>query len=192
MKSIILILLTLSVTGMAYANDTVDREGHSSGFKKYLPDMSGLLPDAKLKDHTQSLKWGYVGAGVTTKLLHLNAEWVNPYGIAYGKVGAFMNDDNEVGAQVGFRFPYHFTGVDQNGYYVGFYAGHLESAKLDGELHQRLGAGIDLSYVKLDKQRISTLSVGIGAGEKIEGRNGSQRDIKPQLQFAYSLSFGVF
>jgi hypothetical protein len=34
--------------------------------------------------------------------------------------------------------------------------------------------------------------VGIGAAEKIEGRNGGKKDIEPQLQFAYSLSFGAF
>ena len=44
----------------------------------------------------------------------------------------------------------------------------------------------------LDASRISTISVGIGAAEKIEGKNGSERKTDPQLQFAYSLSFGAF
>ncbi len=50
-----------------------------------------FLPEAKLADHKAST-WN-VGAGFTQKLLHLNGEWVNPYGIAYAKVGAFLNGD---------------------------------------------------------------------------------------------------
>lgn len=54
-----------------------------------------------------------VGVGFTQKLIHLNTEWVNPYGIAYVKGGAFLNDDHTVGAQVGFRYPAHLTGKDK-------------------------------------------------------------------------------
>lgn len=153
--------------------------------------LDDYLPPAKLKQHQAALNTAYVGVGMTAKLVHLNPEIVTPYGIAYAKLGVFSNGEDP-GAQVGFRFPYHFTGVDQNGYYVGVYAGHTENAKVDDEQKQRLGAGIDLSYVLLDKQRISTASVGIGASEKLKGRYGSVKDIEPKLQFAYSLSFGVF
>ncbi|KCY51678.1 hypothetical protein J751_3613 [Acinetobacter baumannii 24812_8] len=52
-------------------------------------------------------------------MLHLNGEWVNPYGIAYAKVGAFY----------------------KNG------SGHLDSKSVDGDYKSRLGAGVDLAYV---------------------------------------------
>ena len=68
----------------------------------------------------------------------------------------------------------------------------MESVEVDGENFERLGAGVDLAYVLLNATRISTISVGIGAAEKIEGQNDGKKDIKPQLQFAYSLSFGAF
>ena len=174
MKKYILAMCALSTFGVAHAH------------------IDDYLPEAKLAESTASLKSGYVGAGISQQLLHSNFEWVNPYGIAYVKAGVFINDDHEPGAQIGFRLPYHLTGTDQNGYYFGVYAGHLESVIVDQEEYSRLGAGVDLAYVMLDASRISTISVGIGAAEKIEGKNGSERKTDPQLQFAYSLSFGAF
>ncbi len=154
--------------------------------------MSDLLPEPKLKDQLTELNKYYAGFGITQKLAHLNAEWVNSYGIAYAKLGVFMNADNDMGAQVGFRYPYHLTGTNQNGYYVGVYAGHLDNLTVDDEDYQRLGVGVDLAYVMLDKERISTISVGMGAVEKIEGQNGTVKDVEPELQFSYSLSFDFF
>lgn len=154
--------------------------------------VTDYLPEAKLQSYTAQLKQGYVGFGVSQQLLHVNAEWVNPYGIAYAKVGAFANGDHDIGGQVGFRYPYYLTGTDLNGYYIGAYAGQLESKKVDQDYHERLGAGIDLAYVRLDKERISTFSVGIGAAQKVTGRAGTVEEVEPQLQFAFSLSFGVY
>lgn len=173
MKKIILAVLSLGT--MSFAQAALD----------------DFLPAAKLKDHTASLNKVYVGAGMSNKLVHGNAEIITPYGIAYGKLGVFTNGQ-DLGGQVGFRYPYHLNGTDQNGYYIGAYAGYLENVKIDGEQEQRLGAGVDLSYVLLSKQRLSTLSVGVGAGEKLEGRYGSKKEIVPKLQFSYTLSFGIF
>ncbi|WP_180001164.1 MULTISPECIES: hypothetical protein [unclassified Acinetobacter] len=133
-----------------------------------------------------------VGAGFTRKLVHLNTEWVNPYGIAYVKGGVFLDDDRTIGGQVGFRYPAHLTGKDKNGYYVGGYAGHIESKRVDNEYKARLGAGIDLAYVLLSSERISSFSVGIGAGEKFEDQNGRVvAETEPRLQFSYTLSIGL-
>ena len=153
--------------------------------------LDDYLPPAKLQEHTDKLKMVYGGVGMTNRLVHANAELVTPYGIAYGKVGAFLNGE-DLGAQAGFRFPYHFTGIDQNGYYVGAFLGHTENTKLDNERIQRLGGGIDLSYVLLNAQRISTASVGLKFSEKLKGRYGSEKSADPELQFSYSLSFGIF
>lgn len=148
------------------------------------------LPEAKLTP--ESAKTWNVGAGFTHKLVHVNAEWVNPYGIAYAKAGVFLNDDNNPGAQVGFRYPYHLTGKDKNGYYFGVYAGHIESKRVDNEYEERLGAGIDLAYVLLSNERISSFSIGIGAGEELKDRNGNVVvEIEPRIQFSYTLSIGL-
>ncbi len=71
MRKIYPLLAVLTVSSWAHAQDY------------------SFLPEAKLADHKAST-WN-VGAGFTQKLLHLNGEWVNPYGIAYAKVGAFLN-----------------------------------------------------------------------------------------------------
>ena len=152
--------------------------------------LNRYLPEAKLKDTAVS-KWN-IGAGVTQHLLHGNVEWVNPYGIAYVKAGMFLNGDQQAGGQVGFRYPVYFTGTDKNGYYLGAYAGHLDSKSVDNDYEARLGAGIDLAYVKLNADRISTFSVGLGAGEELKDQDGKVvEEIKPQIQFSYSLSFGL-
>lgn len=133
-----------------------------------------------------------VGVGITQELIHLNTEWVNPYGIAYVKGGVFLNDDHKIGAQAGFRYPAYLTGKDHNGYYVGVYAGHIDSRRIDNEYKTRLGAGIDLAYVLLSSERISSFSVGIGVGEKLEDRTGFVvAETEPRLQFSYTLSIGL-
>ncbi len=63
---------------------------------------------------------------------------------------------------------------------------------MDGEEKARLGAGIDLAYVLLSPERISSFSVGIGAGEKLEDRQGRViAETEPRLQFSYTLSMGL-
>ena len=151
---------------------------------------STFLPEAKLAEST--VKGWNVGAGFTQKLIHLNTEWVNPYGIAYAKAGVFIDDDYTAGGQVGFRYPYHLTGKDKNGYYIGVYAGHIESKGVDNEYKARLGAGVDLAYVLLSSERISTFSVGIGAGEELKDKSGYVvAETEPRLQFSYTLSIGL-
>lgn len=151
---------------------------------------SGYLPEAKLTDN-QASAWN-LGAGFTQKMVHLNAEWVNPYGIAYVKGGVFLNGDHTPGGQLGFRYPVHFTGKDKNGYYIGVYAGHLDSKSVDGEYESRLGGGVDLSYVMMSRERISTFSIGLGAGEELKHRDGTiAEETEPQLQFSYTLSIGL-
>lgn len=157
--------------------------------EQYLPTakLSNLLTASK-----EPLHHIYTGVGFSQRLLHGNLEWVNPYGIGYVKAGAFNNSDRPFGAQVGFRYPYYLTNTDGNGYYIGVYAGHLDNKELDGEAFQPIGAGVDLSYVMLDRSRISTFSIGIGAAQGKEGKKGTKQATEPQIQFAYSLSLGVF
>ena len=152
-------------------------------------EFKDYLPEPKLKPEGYST-WN-AGAGMTMKLAHLNGEWVNPYGIAYAKVGAFINGGHEFGSQFGFRMPIVLSGTDLNGFYLGIYGGHLKSKKIDEDRDDtQVGGGVDLSYVLLNKERISTFSVGIGAGD--ESKNGGDIvfETKPQIQFAYTLSVG--
>lgn len=151
-------------------------------------ELSDFLPQAKIK--TENVSALNLGVGITQRLGHVNAEWVNPYGIAYGKVGAFINDDHEIGGQIGFRYPVALNGKDLNGFYLGAFAGHLKSKSVNGNDETQLGGGVDLSYVLLNKERISTLSVGLAAGEEVKVGNHVVFETKPQIQFAYTLSVG--
>lgn len=55
-----------------------------------------------------------------------------------------------------------------------------------------LGGGVDLAYVMMSRERISTFSVGIGAGEKLTNQDGTvAAETKPQLQFSYTISIGL-
>lgn len=151
-------------------------------------ELSDYLPEAKLKPEQFSQFNG--GAGVTQKLAHVNAEWVNSYGIAYGKLGAFINDGHEIGGQVGFRYPVALNGKDANGFYLGAFAGHLRSKQVNGQDETQLGGGVDLAYVMLNKERISSFSVGVVAGEELTAGDRVIYETKPEIQFAYSLSVG--
>lgn len=151
-------------------------------------DFSEYLPAAKIK--AEQVSPLNVGGGFTQKLAHVNAEWANPYGIAYAKAGAFINDDHEIGGQVGFRYPVVLNGQDANGFYLGAFAGHLRSVTVNGDDEAQLGGGVDLSYVLLNKERISTVSVGIAAGEEMKSGDRVIRETKPEIQFAYTLSMG--
>lgn len=170
MRNIFPLVLLSTVCNLAYA------------------DISDYLPAAKLKSEQVSAI--NIGAGMTNKLVHVNGEWANPYGIGYAKVGAYTNDDHEIGGQVGFRYPVVLSGKDANGFYLGAFAGHLRSVPINGSDELQLGGGVDLSYVLLNKERISTISVGIAAGEEMKAGNRVIRETKPEIQFAYTLSMG--
>jgi hypothetical protein len=134
----------------------------------------------------------YVGAGFSHKLIHLNAEWVNPYGVAYVKGGVFLSGDRVPGGQIGFRMPVYLTNKEKNGYHVGVYGGYVDRKWVDDDDKARLGVGVDLAYVKLNRERVSTFSMGVAVAEKLTDREGDVvADVEPRLQFSYTLSFGL-
>ena len=152
-------------------------------------ESSDFLPTAKLK-MDQLSSWNF-GGGITQRLAHLNAEWVNPYGIAYGKLGAYINDQHELGGQVGFRFPVVLNGKDFNGFYLGAFAGSLKTKPISNtDDETQWGGGVDLSYVILNKERISSFSVGIAVGDEVKKGDVVLFKTEPQIQFAYTLSVG--
>lgn len=151
-------------------------------------DISDYLPTPKLsKENFSPIN---LGIGITQKIAHVNAEWANPYGIVYGKAGAFVNDDHAFGGQLGFRYPVALNAKDFNGFYLGAFAGHLKSKAVNTHDETQVGGGVDLSYVMLNKERISTFSVGVAAGEEVKVGNAVIFETKPEIQFAYSLSVG--
>ena len=154
-------------------------------------EWTDYLPEPKLKDIKTAPV--YVGVGLSNKLAHVNAEYVNQYAIGYVKAGAFWNGENDVGVQAGVRFPVHLNGKDGNGFYIGVLGGQIETNPVAwNDYDVRLGAGIDFSYVKMSDARISTFSVGVLGVEKVEAPDGRTiQQAKPRLQFSYTMSFGL-
>lgn len=138
----------------------------------------------------KQLRKVYVGVGFKNALVHVQAEAPTPYGIYYGNVGQFL-DGQGIAVQAGVRYPYLLTGEDQNGYYVGGFVGHVENDRLDGDRYNRLGAGLEFSYLFLNKNRSSAASVGIGAGIPETGDNGVKKRSKPMAFFSYTFGVGA-
>lgn len=178
MKKTFPFFLLFAVGSLAHADDSL-----LSSFKSY-------LPEAKLKN--ANLSTYNVGAGITQQMGHVQGEWVNSYGIAYLKAGFFINGDNEPAGQIGFRYPIVLTGTNKNGYYLGLYGGSLRSKSVGQDSDKvSYGGGVDLSFVWLNKERISTLSVGLGGGNKLKNGQKVVLESKPLLQIAYTLSLGL-
>ena len=68
----------------------------------------------------------------------------------------------------------------------------LEDEKDEGELKNRLGGGLDVSYLWFDASRISSLSVGVYMGEVFKDDLGVDRTEKVQAMFSLNLSGGFF
>jgi hypothetical protein len=148
------------------------------------------LPEPKIK--TEGLKSVYAGVGLTSDLLHFSAESPTAYGTVYAKAGSFLGGADKAAGQVGFRYPYHLTGTDQNGYYLGGFVGHIESASMNREDYNRLGAGLELSYVWLNRSRLSAASIALGVGERKKGSGGQEDKPQPKILFGYTFNFGIY
>jgi hypothetical protein len=128
---------------------------------------------------------------MTNALLHVNAEMPTKWGNAYAKVGQFY-DGKGVAGQVGFRYPYLYTGTDKNGYYLGGFVGHVENDIVNFERYNRLGVGMELSYVWLNSDRLAAASVAVAFGEHKESNGVIARRTQPMILFGYSFNIGVF
>lgn len=139
----------------------------------------------------------YLGLGLSNELMHLIAEKPTTYGNFYARIGQFY-DGEDVAGQVGYRYPYKLTGKNNNGVYVGAFIGHVEDDRdktnpvAEDQRYNRLGAGMDLSYVWFDTTRVSALSIGLYVPEKKKLYDGTQRQTEPALMFSYSLAAGLF
>ncbi len=136
------------------------------------------------------LKKLYVGGGLSNALVYAHAETPTAYGNVYAKAGQFY-DGQEVAGQVGWRYPYQYSGSGNNGYFIGGFIGHVESDSLNGELYNRLGAGLELSYLWQNALRAGSASVAVAAGEENTANNGIKTRATPLLIFSVTFGLGV-
>ena len=147
--------------------------------------------DLETRPNLKDLKTVYIGAGLTNALVHVNAEAPTAYGNVYAKVGQFY-DGKGVAGVLGWRYPYAYSGTDQNGYYLGGFVGHVQNDRLDNQRYNRLGGGLEMSYLWSNSQRLSAASVAVAAGVEKTGDNGAKKRAKPMIIFGYSFAVGVF
>lgn len=143
------------------------------------------------RPNIEGLKTLYVGGGLSNAFVYVHTETPTPYGNVYAKVGQFYDGDGVAG-QVGWRYPYQYSGDGQNGYFLGGFIGHVESDSLNGELYNRLGAGVELSYLWQNALRSGSASLAMAGGEENTANNGSKRRATPMVIFSATFSFGVF
>ncbi len=147
---------------------------------------SGTRPDPK------SLSKVYLGGGLANSLIFASAEAPTPYGNVYAHVGQFYKGGGVAG-QLGWRYPYAYTGVDKNGYYLGGFVGHIEDGTIDGERYNRLGVGLELSYLTLRKEALNAFGVALVAGEKKQDNAGAViKRTTPQVMFSANFNVGLF
>lgn len=154
-------------------------------------DVIDWLGWGDTRPQTKDLPTVYVGGGFTNAFFHANVEAPTPYGNTYLKLGQYY-DGEGLAALAGWRYPYALTGVDQNGYYLGGFVGHIESDSLNAENYNRLGAGLELSYVFMNPQRAGAASVSVAGGEEKTGDNGEKRRSKPIILFSLTFGIGMF
>lgn len=142
------------------------------------------------RPNTDGLKKLYVGAGLSNALVAAHAEAPTKYGNVYAKAGQFY-DGEEIAGQIGWRYPYQYSGATRNGYFLGGFIGHVESDSLNGELYNRLGAGLELSYLWQNALRSGSASVAVAAGEEDTANNDVKKRATPMLLFSVTFGLGV-
>lgn len=179
------IVVTCAGMGNAFAEEAKETNPYAKTYKLDLPKNMHAI---------------YLGAGLSNELIHVIAEKPTRIGNFYARVGQFY-DGEDVAGQVGYRYPYKLTKKrnkkTRNGVYFGGFIGHVEvdtdpDEVAEDQRYNRLGAGLDLSYLWFDQTRISALSVGVYVPEKQKLLNGTQKQTEPALMFSYSLAAGMF
>ena len=143
------------------------------------------------RPNIDSLKTVYVGGGLSNAFVYAHAEAPTQYGNLYAKAGQFY-DGEEVAAQLGWRYPYQYSAATNNGYFIGGFIGHIESDSLNGELYNRLGAGLELSYLWQNALRAGSASLAVAGGEEKTANNGSKTRATPLLIFSVTFGLGMF
>lgn len=136
----------------------------------------------------------YIGVGLTNSLIHVYAEAPTRFGHVYVKAGQFFRGSQMVG-QLGFRMPYHYKNEKNNdGVYFGAYTGYLDNTSIGStnERKDRLGAALELSYLRLNKTSLAAASVSIGAVQRSPLGKPDQQNIVPLVMFGLNWGFGSF
>lgn len=146
----------------------------------------------RVRPDTKNLSKVYGGAGFANSLMYFSAEAPTRYGNVYARVGQFYKGSGVAG-QLGWRYPYAYTGVDKNGYYLGGFVGHVEDGNVDNERFNRLGGGVELSYLSMREDVLASASVALAFGDTVESSDGKFKSKPaPMIIFAANFNVGFF
>ena len=133
----------------------------------------------------------YVGIGLFSDMLNVNAETVTDLGNFYLRTGKFMESDAGAAFNIGWRHPVT-GGRDESGYFVGAFLGQvIASTRNNGDYH-RNGIGFDISYQWVNEHTRKTVSVGLGSGLSRRTDGNASEPSGPRAFFSFSTALKVF
>jgi hypothetical protein len=133
----------------------------------------------------------YVGVGLFDDMVHVNVETVTDMGNFYARVGKFIEADANMAANVGWRYP--ITGTrDEEGYFMGFFIGHVIASSFAEKDHNRSGAGAEMSYHWVTEHTRKVISVGLGTGFSDRVDPKSKEVAAPRIFIGFSTALKVF
>lgn len=130
----------------------------------------------------------FLGVGMFSEMMNVNAEHVSDYGNVMLRVGKFRKKE-ALAANLSWRR--HIDGLDgyQSGVYIGVFGGHILGETITEEHYLRLGAGGEMGYHWVKEYTRAELTVGLGAAEPLD-ENGVEYKAEPTLFISFSMALG--
>lgn len=133
----------------------------------------------------------YVGVGLFSDMLNVNAETVTDLGNFYLRVGKFMESNAGAAFNMGWRHPVT-GGRDESGYFVGAFLGQVIASTRNNDDYHRNGVGFDISYQWVNEHTRKTVSVGLGSGFNSRLEGNANESSGPRAFFSFSTALKVF
>lgn len=132
----------------------------------------------------------YVGVGLFNDLLNVNLEYVSEdWGNFMVRVGQFQEINDGIAGNISWRKPITSDNPNEDGYFIGVFAGQVKGDTPGGEHVHRLGGGGEMGYHWVNDYTRKVFSVGIGVPEPVK-RNGQELEAEPTLFLEFSIGLG--
>jgi hypothetical protein len=130
----------------------------------------------------------YLGVGMFSDMLNVNAEHVSGLGNFMLRLGQFRKGES-MAANLSWRR--HIDGLDgyQPGMYIGVFAGQVVNERINGADELRLGGGVEMGYHWVREYTRSELTVGMGAAEPLTVGTKEYK-AEPTVFVSYTIALG--
>lgn len=153
-----------------------------------LPALAGADDAAPVTTVAERGNHLYLGVGMFSDMMNVNAEYVSGLGNVMLRLGKFRKGE-ALAANLSWRR--HIDGLDgyQPGMYVGVFGGQIVNERVNGGDELRLGAGVEMGYHWVKEYTRSELTVGLGAAEPLQvGRQ--EYKAEPTLFVSLTIALG--